>query len=494
MKNLKQILSSVVCSGLIFAQAVSAEISTFYKGDFDNNGVIDISDITHMCEYLCGKGSTPDSITADITGDDRTDIADLVALRAEAIGQYDMDSEDGKFIDAPVAKIETSLSSQGEPSLVIFCVEFPDCKYSRDFTAEMVDDIAFGDANEESEYFPFESMTAFYERSSKGVMHLTGRTFRYTAQNPISYYTDDLDLLAYECFKFFEDSVDFKKYDTDDDGVIDASLFAVPESADENYWWPYSIPFSTDNCRIDGLKIGHMITGNVAPYDVVNFNSSYLHEMGHCMGIPDYYLYYSEDDYEGMNGNAGPELMDADAFSDFGAFSKLMLGWYRKEQINVFEKSMKKAVYKLHDAQSENGNCIIIPHGKPDKNYFSEYMIIEYITENGNNSVLNTLSWQSMKPGIRIMHIKADFVKGPWWNYFKYENGSEETGYDDEGIRLLRLVNDGKDPFDSGDIIDSSVSGFGWYDVYGNEKLDVGVKVHIGEIEDDCYTITVSCE
>ena len=119
---------------------------------------------------------------------------------------------------------------------------------------------------------------------------------------------------------------------------------------------------------------------------------------------------------------------------------------------------------------------------------------IQRVRENGNNSVLNTLSWQSMKPGIRIMHIKADFVKGPWWNYFKYENGSEETGYDDEGIRLLRLVNDGKDPFDSGDIIDSSVSGFGWYDVYGNETLDVGVKVHIGEIEDDCYTITVSCE
>ena len=56
------------------------------------------------------------------------------------------------------------------------------------------------------------------------------------------------------------------------------------------------------------------------------------------MGLPDYYLYNS-DDFEGMKGNAGTELMDADAASDFGCFSKLMLGWYQKNQVTVYDSS-----------------------------------------------------------------------------------------------------------------------------------------------------------
>ena len=53
-----------------------------------------------------------------------------------------------------------------------------------------------------------------------------------------------------------------------------------------------------------------------------------------------------------MKGNAGTELMDADAASDFGCFSKLMLGWYQKNQVSVYDSSKGTQTFQLQNAQT----------------------------------------------------------------------------------------------------------------------------------------------
>ncbi|MBQ7046378.1 MAG: hypothetical protein IJN85_01375, partial [Oscillospiraceae bacterium] len=84
-----------------------------------------------------------------------------------------------------------------------------------------------------------------------------------------------------------------------------------------------------------------------------------------------------------------------------------------------------------------------------------------------------------------------------WWSHFKYGNGSEFTDSngdgspDDEGIRVIRLVNDGNGPFSTDDVINNSVSGFGWYDESENETIDPGVSITVGELRDGKYTITI---
>jgi M6 family metalloprotease-like protein len=376
----------------------------------------------------------------------------------------------------------------------VFYVDFPDCTYTNKLSTEEVQEIAFGSVDEDSANYPFESMTAFYHRSSKGAVNLSGQVFSYTAKYPIAYYNDNKVALAEECFDAFDDTVDFSVFDGDGDGTIDATLFTVPNDDNDDYWWPCAGGFGDYYYTVDGMSVGHIITGNVTPDDVKDFNSSYLHEMGHCFGLPDYYLYYSNDEYDGMSGSAGTELMDYDAYSDFGAFSKLMLGWYRENQVQVYDSTSGTQTFTLTNAQTDNGNCVIIPCGTLDSDYFSEYFIVEYSTDTANNCAINTdrYWYQSCESGIRIYHIKADMYDNGWWKSLKYENGSEFTNQDDDGIRLIRLVNDGNGCFKTGDTVDSSTSGFGWYDSSENETIDPNVKISIGELDGDSYTITIT--
>lgn len=408
-------------------------------------------------------------------------------------------TEEAAFINAPIAAFQASLPTQGDANLVIFYVDFPDCPYTVDLTAEQIQEIAFGEEDSSDSNYPFDSMRAFYQRSSKGVMQLKGQVFRYTTKENRAAYDTDKVKLAEECYEAFKDSVDFSQFDGNQDGKIDATLFSVPTDAGDDNWWPCAGAFGDDTYQVDGMSIGHIITGNAqieSETDYANFNSSYLHEMGHCMGLPDYYLYNSVDDFEGMKGNAGTELMDADAASDFGCFSKLMLGWYQENQIAVYDSNQGTQTFMLSNAQTKDGNCIIIPYGALDNRYFSEYLMIEYITDDDNNSYINSHMnyWQSIDSGIRIYHIQATLQEDYWYTYFKYQNGSEYTNNDDDGIRLIRLVNEkeGGSVFKTGDVINSSISGFNWYDISENESIDPGVTVTVGKLIDGQYTITIS--
>lgn len=494
-----------------------------YKGDVDHDMQLTSADAVILTKHLLRREAITEdkAYNADVNDDGVVDSFDLVILRKclsgmlDPIGIYEeipdettttttasetstttttATTVEGSFISAPISAVKASLPTQGNANLVIFYVDFPDCKYSYDPSADVIDEIAFGAEDIYDSNYPFDSMSAFYSRSSKGCMNLSGKAFRYTTKENKAAYDTDKVKLAEECYEAFKDSVDFSQYDGDGDGMIDATLFTVPTAAGEDNWWPCAGGFGDGNYVVDGMHIGHIITGNAqieSQTDYANFVSSYLHEMGHCMGLPDYYL-YSSDDYEGMHGNAGTELMDADATTDFSAFSKLMLGWYKDNQISVYDSSAGSQTFTLSNAQTDEGNCVIIPCGNLDSRYFSEYFIIEYSTDDGNNS--QPAWWQIAGNGIRVHHIKADLQEDYWYTYLKYQNGSEYTNGDDDGIRLIRIVNDtdGDNFFYTGDVIDSSVPGFGWYDSNENESVDPGVKISVGELSDGKYTITVS--
>ncbi len=504
MKKIKKLLSCFLGTAIALtstAFSISAEkVLVGYLGDINHDMTLTSEDAEILQAYLVGKAILEDEVEilrADLNSDGVVDVYDAILLRRCIAGECEWkgiyeeyDTPDYNFIKAPIAEIDSSLPSQGDASLVIFYIDFPDCTYKNKLSTEKIQEIAFGDADEASKNYPFESMHAFYERSSKGAMNLKGQVFSYTAEKSISYYNENKVAIAKECYEAFKDSVDFSKFDSDGDGEIDATVFTVPESANEDYWWPCSGGFGDSKYVVDGVKVGHIITGNAEPTSVQNFNSTYLHEMGHCMGLPDYYLYYSND-FEGMHGSAGTELMDTDAFSDFCSFSKLMLGWYRENQVSVYDKANGTQSFTLSSAQTDDGNCVIVPYGDFDGNYFSEYFIIEYSTAQGNNFGVKSMWWQTIESGIRIHHVNAELYKG-WFNHFKYQNGSEFTNGDDNGIRLIRLVNDGGGTFKTDDVVNNNTSGFGWYDANENESIDPSVTITIGDVVDGKYTVTIS--
>lgn len=532
-KSLIRIASAAFSAAVMWVSAAVPSISGAadwkiigYMGDLNGDNEVNIADLVIMSRHITNKAplSAENGInvdgkfigiggndgyeanatlhTADMDQDGVIDSIDLALMRQNIINKSILpvwewvEPQKQKFIDPPIKDVEAYLPSQGDANLVIFYVDFPDCKYSYAPDEQKIQEIAFGSENTADNNYPFESMTAFYDRSSKGAMQLKGKVFRYTAKGSVNEYGEDRVKLAFECYNAFNDAVDFSQFDGDGDSYIDATLLSVPTAAGDDNWWPCAGPTGTDYFSVDGKKIGHLITGNAqieADDDYYNFNSSYLHEMGHCMGLPDYYL-YSGDDLEGLHGVAGNELMDVDATTDFCALSKLQLGWYREDQIQVYDYSMGVQTFKLSSAQSENGNCVIIPYKSINDRYQSEYFIIEYNTKDANNS--KPQWWQKTDDGIRVYHAEATLYDNGWWVAYKYASGSEFTN-NDAGKRFIRLVNDAASNdednyFRSGSEINSSTKGFRWYDSEGLETVDTGLKINVGELKDGSYEITVS--
>ena len=362
---------------------------------------------------------------------------------------------------------------------------------------EELNRVSFGAENSDNPCYPFESISAFYNRASKGSMQFYGQVFRYTTRENQSAYDTDKVKLAEECYEAFREQVDFSQFDGNNDGVIDATLFTVPTKAGDDDWWPCAGAFGDPDYRVDGMSIGHIITGNAqieSEEDYVNYISSYCHELGHCTGLPDYYLYSNPDDSEGLHGRAGIELMDTDAGSDFGAFSKLMEGWYRQEQVRVYDASQGTQTFLLNNAQTDSGNCVIIPNGQLADDYFSEYFIVEYATKDGNNSGIgrNVALWESLGEGIRIYHIDATTGYG-WNTFFRYASGSEFTNQDNER-RLIRIIDDTDTDnfYHTGDVINGNISGFHWYDSDDMQTVDTGITITVGECNNGTYEITIN--
>ena len=533
-------------------------------GDLDLDDSLSVTDIVILQKYLVVETQLTDQRQwkyADLDGSGRADIIDLTILKQCVLtGNWIEDCEyikptedptdapteppteapteeipyyEDDYITAPLSNLMGSLPSQGDAGIVVFYVDFPDCRFDYEPSVEDLTKYCFGDTDPSDSNYPCDSMAAFYETSSKGSMHLQGKVFRYTTKENKSAYDTDKEKLMNECYAAFDAETDYSAFDMDKDGMVDATLFSVPTKANNSNddWWPCAGPSSSTlgkgpnvewydpgyQVQYDGTNIGYIITGNAqveSAADYKNFVGSYLHEMGHCMGLPDYYLYYSSDS-EGFHGSTetgGVEMMDMDASADFCAFSKLMLGWYKTGQVSVYDQSAGGAqTFRLSNAQQDDGNCLILPYGDLDSEYLSEYIILEYVTPDRNNSNIY-YSYSSAGNGIRAFHIKADkIVDGYWGGSFKYENGAEATNEDDDGIRLIRMVGDedalalkteawwggtewkpGGGIYHTGDVLDKSVSGFAWYDANENESVDTGYSVVIGECADGACTVTVT--
>lgn len=479
-------------------------IEFLHTADINQDGKVDVFDLIMMRKYVLTHHEEPvykwfeDSETTVSSSTTTTTTSATSSQSAETTSTTT--ALTSEFDEAPVKNLYGSMPSQNNAELVIFYVDFPDCPYTYEPSTEEIEKIAFGEENSEDRNYPFESMSAFYNRSSKGNMKLNGKVFRYTTkENKVAYEGDiyHVDIIN-EVFQAFESSEDFTEFDGNGDKIIDSALISVPTEAGSDNWWPAAGQYGgQSDMKVDGMSIGHVIVGNAqieSKADYKNFNSSYVHEMGHCMGLPDFYLYTNDKDFEGMHGSAGYELMD-EANSDFSAVSKLMLGWFKKNQVQIYDSSAGTQTFTLTNAQTENGNCVIIPYGKFEDNYYSEFFIVEYTTLDANNSrIKKDFWWKPTGSGVRVIHVNGEINDNYWWKYWKYASGENEATNNDEGKRFVRIIDDTETDnlYHTGDVIDSSISGFNWYDADGNQSVDPKIKITVGELSDDTYTITIS--
>lgn len=486
-------------------------IEYLQTADVNQDGRIDIFDLIMMRRYVIDKlndsvyiwtdeAETSTTSATETTTTTTTNTSAPVSSLETTASTTTSSTTVSSFIEAPVKELYGSLPSQNDAQMIIFYVDFPDCPYKYEPSVSEIEKIAFGAEDTENKNYPFESISAFYNRSSKGSMKLNGKAIRYTAKENKSAYEGDIYhvKLINEIFEAFKDSEDFTQFDGNKDNIIDTTLISVPADAGDENWWPAAGQYGGNtDLIVDGMSVGHVIVGNAqieSKTDYKNFTGSYLHEMGHCMGLPDYYLYNAEKDFEGLHGSGGYEMMD-ETNADFSAVSKLMLGWFKKEQVTIYDPAVKNQSFTLSNAQKENGNCVIIPCGKLEDNYYSEFLILEYTTLDVNNSrIKKDYWWKPTGTGVRILHVEGTVSDSIGWKYWKYASGDSEATNNDNGRRFVRIIDDTETDnlYHTGDVIDSAVSGFKWYAEDGTQSVDTGLKITIGEMTEDSCTITVS--
>lgn len=511
---MKKYILSLISSALLTVSLFSgikifagSTQTRYYYGDVNNDGIRNIVDLILMKNELINPSK--DYLTnriSDINKDSCFDIIDFLMFYKYLLGITDELPDESfiieldsisPFIPSSVSDANASTQSSGKAGALIIYAEFNDAQYTSDkLSEEELNEEYFGDGKTE---FPFESVPAYLERSSYGNFTVYGDVFYCKLDRNLSEYSseDRFEALIIDVLNELDSRIDLSDYDADSDGDIDIISVTVPlDNADEyqkELWrgcsstWYYNPGFYMDNTQI--IKY---INNDVMPYyeDMFYSKQTFLHELGHCMGLPDYYKYQS-DDWEGLKGNAGFCRMD-DSIGDFCSFSKLMLGWLKESEVNVFNCNNTSEKYVLKDA-SRTGNCIILPVGDWDGSFTQEYFLVEYVTDSENN--FEVKEWNSspfstdMMSGIRVFHVNSEMYVDYWGRKdFKYNNYSDYYNGDDRQ-RVLRLVNDEKHGFyKTGDIISNLKA----YDNEGYETVDTGYTIMIEGVSEEGFSIEIT--
>lgn len=510
MKISGKILSAAAAAMMFLSSVPSANAAdntAYIHGDMNYDSNLNILDCILMKSFILERTDSTELAfrTADINEDGSTDAFDLIILQNYIFGtvypmtEFEIIPEKNyNLIPSSVANANSSAQSLGTAESLNFFVEFNDAEFAADRLSE--DELREEFFGKGKTTYPFESISEYLTRSSYGNFTVSGDVVYCRLNASISDYSTkpaDRERLVMDIMKSLDDRIDYSQFDADKDGDIDILTVTLPlDKANDDiksFWygathtWYYNPYFMAD-----GVRIGKFIGNDVMPYwkSMYYFKQTYLHELGHCMGLSDYYKYASSD-YEGLKGNAGYCRMD-DSIGDYCTFSKLMLGWLRENEVQIYDREQGGLQsFTLSDAGT-SGSCLIIPAKKWDGTFTSEYFLVEYVSDAGNNMDVKNFfgnMWSRRNnTGFRIMHIDAELFTDYWGRTdFKYDNYSEKYNGDDKE-RIVRLVSSGyKGFFKAGDRTDSLMS----YGSSGYEDVNSGYEVVFTEEADGKYSLTV---
>lgn len=393
-------------------------------------------------------------------------------------------------IAAPVLALsDYGMPTTGDIKALIIIADFQDLHYNDTALDDVqIQDAMFGTGVSESA--PCESLSAYYDRASYGALKMSGDVYHYTLKGNIAEYEDKeagYKKAVTEILEGLDTQIDYTKYDSNQDGYIDALSISVPEGGDAEFWYGCTATwYESEYPNIDGMKLYRYVMSDEQPYQntIGQFIGTLAHEYGHCMGLPDYYKYDTQDDWQGTHGEAGIERMD-EAEGDFCSFSKLMLGWYQRSQIQTaYVSNGAKQEFTL-TSDSTDGSCLVIPRYN-STGYLTEYFVVDYVTPEANYDGLFS------EGGVRIYHADASVSPDEYYGpFFTYEGYSEYYDKTNQGRRVVRLVNDGNGFYSEGDVVSSAEEGFGWYDKDGKPAIEPEFTINVDSITDGKCKLTV---
>lgn len=427
------------------------------------------------------------------------------------------------------------IPSTGAYHLLVIPVQFSD----KPISDEQMDRLgkAFNGTSADTGW---ESVNSYYKKSSYGKLDMTFDVQKpFVTDKNYKYYEDYSgkitvdgetitktgDILLLElALAYYAQSLDLTKYDTDNDGIIDAvyliysaSVTYDSEANADSIYWAYVTTYPTETQKYDGLEVGYYLfagfdfmdehTGNsndtylgqdgYTPYKGLKIMAeTYIHETGHLLGLDDYYDY--EDAKGSGEGLGGADMMDYNV-GDHNAYSKLILGWVdptvitttQTVTINAFESSGQFLMVLLDY----------------DGTYFSEYLLIDLYANTGLNSLgasqQNSLLYYDSTTkvgaeyGVRIYHVSSS-IKTPYNDDYGSFTDNNNSVSDTALIKLVEA--DGEKKFastegyaESTDLWmagDSLLSAFSNYARNDNKKVNFDIRIN--SVSKTSATITIT--
>lgn len=289
----------------------------------------------------------------------------------------------------------SGLPSKGEPRMLILLIDFDDYPARPSDTPEELRERIFGAGGA----FPYESLTAYYRRSSYGRLNIRGDVlgwYRAGLRSEVPQTREGRDALIRTALLSFKD-LDLSRYDNNGDGQVDyfGVIWAGPTGDWATFWWGCATRFGDPSFALNGVGLGsyswqaahksHEPAG--APFSV----RTLIHETGHSLGLPDYYDYQPGTGPDG--GLGGFDMMDA-AVYDHNCFSKLALGW-------ISPRVAAASAAATLAPSSEAGDCVVVVPAGRLPGFYEEYFLIERRSPGGNDSGLGH------EGGFVVWHVDA---------------------------------------------------------------------------------------
>lgn len=307
-----------------------------------------------------------------------------------------------------------NLLSTGEQNILVLPIDFPSfpassLKYGATGSRNIIENAFFG--TEASTQW--QSVASYYYQSSYGKLSLQGTVapwYTVNDQNILNQIqafetnstntskttiTNEILRLAVAYYQstLIDTSLFKAEFDRDNNDVIDAVFLVyshpIGDSSDtrvaeendsSSLFWAFSAHDTTST------NIGTQLRANAyswASYDFLYTDYSpldnlpdchtYIHEVGHLLGLEDYYN-TSADGISSPTG--GMDMMDY-SLGDQTAFSKMLLGWTFPYVIRSSGSITLRPFYSSGDVALIGLNW--------NGNVFSEYLLVEYYAPRGLN-------------------------------------------------------------------------------------------------------------